>query len=71
MGVWLTMKNQKYTKSLVWNNGYWMGEERAKTKNAHNFCSKIESKTAGGSLRSGFLDDIKLDLNEDYCKAVG
>jgi len=48
-----------------------MGEERAKTKNAHNFCSKIESKTAGGSLRSGFLDDIKLDLNEDYCKAVG
>jgi hypothetical protein len=50
--------------------GYWMGEGRAKER-AHNFGSKMKSKKTGGSLRGEFLDDIKLDLNEDYCNAVG
>jgi hypothetical protein len=31
----------------------------------------VQRQRTGGSLRGEFLDDIKLDLNEDYCKAVG
>jgi hypothetical protein len=49
--------------------GQWTGEGRAKEK-AHNFGSKMKSKRTGRSLKGEFLDNIKLDLNKDYCNAV-
>jgi hypothetical protein len=47
------------------------GGRESKEKKARNFGSKIKIERVGGSLRGGSLDDIKLDLNEDYCSVVG